>query len=478
MRRFSPATSNGAFETPRQTLRHYLMAVATGVVLAMVFLALSSSVPVAAQAVSDKPPAKDPGGANPLGQPTNENTNTPMPPEEDQGPAEPGEDEGTIALDDGARALDDELIVNYKAGTAGASQAEVRAEADGQLETDFPEINAEVVTLSDAASSASELEAEKARIEAEPAVESVDYNYVVETDWAPNDPYFRQGYQANVRAVDALRAWNISRGAARVAVLDTGCYKGHYELNEGKVVAQTDKYYGDGKANDVHGHGTHVASILAADTNNGVGIAGGAPGASLLCAKVLGNEGQGSTSAIMAGMRWAEQNGARVINMSLGGASYQDSFAKLTRRLYGKGIFIVAAAGNDDRYRKAYYPAAYPGVMAVGGTERDGGGRYRTESGGSNWGPYVDIAAPGESIYGACIGGRNTYCSKSGTSMATPHVAAAGALLARKGARAPDIHRAIRTTADDRGSKGRDDKFGSGLVDYHGALLYYRASKR
>lgn len=277
--------------------------------------------------------------------------------------------------------------------------------------------------------------------------------------------------------MDAPRAWNRSLGGTRVAVLDSGCYKGHLELNEGKVVAQTDKYYNDGIANDENGHGTHVTSILAADTNNGVGISGGAPGARILCAKVMSNSGSSTTDVVMEGMRWAKANGARVINMSLGGGSYQQSFADLTASMYSSGIFVVAASGNDNAYRRAYYPAAYPGVMAVAGTERDGTGRYLTQNGGSNWGPYVDIAAPGESIWGASISGSNGYVLYNGTSMATPHVAAAGAILASKGARAPAIFKSLRATADDRGARGRDNVYGSGLVDFHGGLLHYQQSR-
>ena len=426
-----------------------------------------------ADATSDTPPAGGPAGPNPLGVPTVERESEPV---EEQGPPESVPEEPTVRLPDGTEAVADELIVNYEdAVTAG--RASLRQKTGATLEMSFPEIDAEVVALEEAAGTAGELEAEKAAFERDPAVEAVDYNYVVRAAWSPNDPYFRGGSQGNVHAVDALRAWNHSRGAARVAVLDSGCRKGHLELNEGKVVKQADLYYKDGVANDEYGHGTHVASILAADTNNGVGIAGGAPGARILCAKVLSNSGGSTSDVIMDGMRWAKANGARVINMSLGGAGYQRSFAELTDSMYEGGVFVVAAAGNDNAYRKAVYPAAYPGVMAVGGTERDGTGRYLTQNDGSNWGPYVDIAAPGEGIWGAAIGGNDRYVAYNGTSMATPHVAAAGAILASKGARPPEVFKSLRATADDRGARGRDDVYGSGLVDFHGGLLHYQRSR-
>lgn len=457
----------------RSSARYGLLAVLAASVVAVAVLALATPGTARLAAVPDAPPKTDPTGPNPLGSPAVEDTTAVTPPEDEQGPPEAAPEEPTVALPDGNEAAAGELIVNYDEDVAEAGQASLRQRSDATLENDFPEIDAEVVALPEAADTAEALRSEKERLEADPAVEHVDYNYVVEALWSPDDPYFRQGYQGNVRAVDALRAWNHTRGGTRVAVLDSGCSKAHYELNEGKVIAQTDKHYDDGLANDLNGHGTHVSSILAADTNNGIGIAGGAPGASILCAKVLGNDGLTTTDNIMEGMRWAREKGARVINMSLGGAGYQRSFSELTTSMYRRGIFVVAASGNDNAYREAAYPAAYPGVMGVGGTTRDGTERYLTEFGGSNWGPYVDIAAPGESIWGASITGKNDYALYNGTSMATPHVAAAGALLAAKGARAPDIFRSLQATADDRGARGRDDKFGHGLVDYHGAMLHY-----
>lgn len=382
-----------------------------------------------------------------------------------------------VTLPGGTEAAAGELIVGYEEGVTETGQADLRREASATLEKDFPEIDAEVVDLAHTAGTAEELAAEKARIEADPAVEYVDYNYVVRAAWSPNDPYYRGGSQANIRVVDAPRAWDRSRGGVRVAVLDTGCYRGHRELNGGKIVAQTDKYYGDGIADDRQGHGTHVASILAADTDNGIGIAGGAPAAQLLCAKVIGDGGTTTTDVVMDGMRWAKTNGAKVINMSLGGAGYQRSFDELATSMYESGVFVVAASGNDDAYTRAYYPAAYPDVMAVAGTTRDGTRRYATATGGSNWGPYVDIAAPGESIWGASIAGSDRYVLYSGTSMATPHVAAAGAILAARGARASDVFGSLLATAEDRGAVGRDDVYGAGLVGYHEGLLHYQGGR-
>ncbi len=104
--------------------------------------------------------------------------------------------------------------------------------------------------------------------------------------------------------------------------------------------------------------------------------------------------------------------------------------------------------------------------MAVAGTTRDG-----TQHGGSSRGPYVDIAAPGEDIRGAYVGNKEAYQTLSGTSMATPHVSAAAALLAAKGRSVEAIHRRLETSADDRGAQGRDNAFGHGLVDFHGSFV-------
>lgn len=378
--------------------------------------------------------------------------------------------EKTIILPDGTEAVAGELLVNYRVDVSDSVRSDLRRRTDVELGQNYPELHVEAVDVEKNGTTLQQLATKKARIEADPAVESVDYNRVRRIAWSPDDELFRKGEQDNLKAVDAPQAWDISRGAnVRVAVLDTGCFAGHPELDGGKVAAQTDVYYGDGVADDRNGHGTHVASVLAADTNNRLGIAGAAPEAKVLCAKVLSDSGTGNTRTLLAGLRWARDNGARVVNLSVVGGGYQESEARAFRDLHAGGIFVAAAAGNEYSYRKAVYPAAYPGVTAVTATRRDGTGRWVSGRYGSNRGPYIDVAAPGGSIWGAGVG-KPRYRQQSGTSLATPHVSAGAALLAAEGAGSAEITTAIRGAAVDRGANGRDDVFGYGLVNYAAAL--------
>lgn len=222
---------------------------------------------------------------------------------ERQGTGEHRGEEPTVTLAGGREVVSEDLIVNYKRGTSEHMQNVVRKRLSTVLGEDYPEINTEVVELEKPATNARNLAAKKAQIEANPAVESVEYNQVYKVAWVPNDPLLRRGKQRNLRAVRAPKAWDRSRGGVRVAVLDSGCYRKHVELNERKIIRQTDVYYGNRLANDELGHGTHVSSILAADTNNRRGIAGGAPSAKILCAKVTSNTGKSSTRAQLAGLR-------------------------------------------------------------------------------------------------------------------------------------------------------------------------------
>lgn len=417
-------------------------------------------------APDDDPPA-EPEGENPLGEGTHEDPNAPLAPDDYQ-PEDSPSPEGTVEVN-GETASDDTLIVTYEEDATVAEQEEAKDEVSAETDYEVPEIDAEIVEVPEAATG-KQLETTKEELEADPAVETVDYDGTMELAWSPNDPTFRQGGQGNLTAVDALRAWNVHRGAgARIAIIDSGCFRAHNDIGA-KVVKQHDFFNQDLYANDPIGHGTHVASTAAARTNNGLGIAGGAPGAHLICARITDNQGYTNASLMLKGLRWALNNNADVVNLSFGGGAYNQSLANMMKILYNQGVFVAGAAGNNNQNKTADYPSAYDTVMAVGGTTRHGTEKYYDPPFGSNCGPYVDISAPGESIWGAGIKSRNYYFPNSGTSMASPHVAAAAALLIANGVPPERVHYRLQSTADDRGPAGRDTCFGAGLVDYHGAL--------
>jgi len=264
-----------------------------------------------------------------------------------------------------------------------------------------------------------------------------------------------------VDRIDADRAWpngNTGKGV-KVALLDTGIESTHPDL----VVAGGINYAGSGKDgstspadwSDNHGHGTHVAGIVAA-RNNTSGVVGVAPDAVIWAVKVLGDEGTGYTSDIIQGLDWCTSNGIQVVSMSLGGAG-TTSLQAACDRAYAKGVVLVAAAGNGGG--SVTYPAAYSSVLAVSATDAQD-----LRASFSSFGPQIALAAPGVNIYSTYKGG--TYANMSGTSMACPHVAGAAALAWASGlTSATAVRDQLTTTAEDLGTKGFDASFGYGLVD-------------
>ncbi len=257
-------------------------------------------------------------------------------------------------------------------------------------------------------------------------------------------------------------AWGTSTGAgATIAIIDTGVDLAHPDL-VGKLVPGIDK---SASANptpqDLHGHGTHVAGIAAASTNNSVGIAGVAPYAKLMPVKVFDNYGAGWSSGIAEGLLWAVDHGATVANMSLVVGGHDPVLKLAVDYAEANGVVVVAASGNSRTTTNTVnYPAAYSSVIAVAAS-----GSNRTDSGFSNTGAHIDITAPGVNIMSTTRGAN--YASWSGTSMASPFVAGVAALMqSANPSFTPDqVEARLRDTATDMGAVGMDDIFGAGLVD-------------
>ena len=268
-------------------------------------------------------------------------------------------------------------------------------------------------------------------------------------------------------ALDRLQAesaWTRSRGAGvTVAVVDTGIAV-HPDLGGSFVPGKDFALGGDGR-NDGHGHGTHVAGIIAATPDNSLGVAGLAPDVKLMPVKVLDNNGSGYSSAVSNGIIWATDHGADIISMSLGGG-YDSGQGVAVAYAISRGVIVIAAAGNGRASGSPVaYPGAFPGVVAVSATQSD-----NLIASYSNQGDYVDIAAPGTAIYSTVPSG---YASWSGTSMATPYVSAAAALVlsrARALSVVVNVPELLMSTADDLGPVGVDPDFGAGLVDPVAAL--------
>jgi serine protease len=281
--------------------------------------------------------------------------------------------------------------------------------------------------------------------------------------------------QWQLTALNLTEAWNYSDGTGvTVAVIDSGVDAHHADL-EGQVLTGidlVDRKTDDGETDPV-GHGTSVSAIIAGRSDDQSGVVGIAPKAKILPVRVLDADNKYDDSLIVAkGVRWAVDNGAKVINLSLGGSGSSPTLAAAIDYAFAKDVVVIACTGNatGTSTQKSsnvgvWYPAREPGVIAVGGTERDGEGLWT----GSIRGKETVVTAPATDLVGARPKG---YWRVQGTSFAAPMVSATAALIR---SRWPDmsagevVNRIIRT-ADDRGAPGRDAEFGYGLINPVAAL--------
>jgi subtilisin family serine protease len=380
----------------------------------------------------------------------------------------------------------DELIVRFEPGLTAADRLAVREEAGADLARTLPVPGMQLLAVEPGQSAA---DAERA-LESAEGVLYAEPNAVRSAFLRPNDPYFRELWAMentgqSIRGAagspdadsDVAEAWDAGIGGGTVvAVIDTGVDGGHPDLaanmwrNAGESGAgreangldddlngQADDWRGwdfvsaDNDPADANGHGTHVSGTIAGDRGNGVGVAGIADGARILPLRVLDGTGSGRVSDVILAYAYAFQMGARVVNLSLGSTSSsraeRDAIAAFPTMLF------VAAAGNggadgvgDDNDALATYPCAYllPNVVCVAASDnRD------ALAGFSNYGATsVDLAAPGVSIASTWPGGG--YSWSSGTSMATPHVSGAAALLwaAAPGSLPTDISSSLLSGTD------------------------------
>jgi subtilisin family serine protease len=253
-----------------------------------------------------------------------------------------------------------------------------------------------------------------------------------------SDPLRPRQWGLDLLSTEAAWAIGTGRGAV-VAVIDSGVDGSHPDLAAAMVPGKntrTDRGDYSSPDTDTNGHGTHVAGIIAARANNGKGIAGVAPDAQIMPVKVLDSDGSGWMADVIEGIIWAAQNGADVINMSLGGPDADFSAAAI-EFAQSRGVVVVAAAGNEGS-NTPMYPAALPGVVSVSALDDDG-----SLASYSNYGDTVDIAAPGSQIVSTVPGG---YSGMTGTSMAAPHVAGVAALI-RGYSPSADVQAVLVTTA-------------------------------
>ena len=285
----------------------------------------------------------------------------------------------------------------------------------------------------------------------------------------PNDPYY--GMQYHLPLVDAPEAWNTTTGGSDVwvAVLDTGYDGGHPDSPVNRVMGY-DYAYNDDDPDDDEGHGTHVAGLVAAAFNNAIGVVGICPGCEILVVKILDADGNGSDSDLIDGIEyasyWAEQNDKRlIINLSLGGPDYNYALDQAVSRARSEGVLFVAAAGNDGA-KAPGYPAALYGVLSVSATD--------ASDSPASFSQFGDIAAPGTAIWSlvpeGTFGAAPPYGTRSGTSMATPLVAGAAALVwtSFPHLTADQVIQHLTTTVDV--PSGWDARYGVGRLNAYRAL--------
>ncbi|MEN2766672.1 S8 family peptidase [Ornithinibacillus xuwenensis] len=353
----------------------------------------------------------------------------------------PGESAVNKSIEKGKYAKG-EVIVKFKDKVSVSSKNKVLADVGATLQADVDAVASPFSVLE-----VNNVEEVVKALSNNPNVEYAEPNYELHATWTPNDTYFSTSYQYGLFNTDANLAWDVARGSSgqEVAVLDTGVDYNHPDLN-GKVIRGYDFVQNDNYPMDQNGHGTHVAGIAAAETNNATGIAGMAPNTRILAVRVLDANGSGSLADIADGIIYAADAGAEVINLSLGCNCDTQTLEDAVNYAWNSGVVVVAAAGNDG-VSTTFEPASYANVIAVGAVDSN-----NQKASFSNWGTWVDVMAPGVDIASTYPG--NSYVYLSGTSMASPFVAGQAALLTGQGRSNSQVRAAIENTADSMSGVG------------------------
>jgi len=395
--------------------------------------------------------------AQPSEEPTPQPSEDPAQQSEEQGEAE-SEEPMQIVEVDGFQCVDGEVIVKFTETTSDAAIQDTLESVDSEVQQELPVDDLLVTEVPEGETVEDFIDT----LEEQPNVEYVQPNYVYQLGVTINDSYASS--QWHLSTINTYDAWNVTMGSpdVRVAVLDTGIDLDHPDLS-GQIYAQTDVVDNDGSADDDDGHGTHVAGIIAATANNGIGVAGIAPGVKLIVVDVFGPD-YANTTDIIEGIHYAVSNGADIINMSFGGYENDTAFETAVATAVSGGVVCVAAAGNDNTSTPCY-PSDYDSVISVIATTSSD-----TKASWSNYGSAKDISAPGEYIVSTYIDGGYAYMS--GTSMASPVVAGVVALIlsANPDLSVNEVKEILYSTAVDLGESGNDATYGWGRVDAYAAV--------
>lgn len=364
----------------------------------------------------------------------------------------------------GPAATGGRLIVQFREGAVAAADASLVSAGVVKVK-DLPLVNGVLVDATAEGEQLLRQRADVLRVEPDSQV------YLLDGTSGEGVEALAQSTPWGVSRVNAPSVWDEGNQGAgvKVGIIDTGIDLLHPDLQTN--IKGGENFVTPGASpQDDHGHGTHVAGTVAA-VNNTSGVIGVAPQASLYALKVLDASGYGTVSSIISALDWSVSNGLQVVNLSLGMpwgvGALRDAVVAASRA----GIVIVAAAGNSGPGDETVvYPAAYPEVIAVSALNFSDTITYW-----SSRGPEVELAAPGDLVYSTYPGG---YTTMSGTSMASPHVAGAAALVIASGIADgngdgqinDEVRDRLAATATDIGSAGRDKLYGYGRVDAYYAM--------
>lgn len=405
----------------------------------------------------------------------------------------------------GTRYVENEILVKFRPGIEAGGVRSLAASLRFKEIESLERIGVRRVRTPDRAA----FDRALADLRSRPEVEYADPNYLLSAASLPNDPYFhwqwglrntgqivgpldKNDFPSGTADCDirAVSAWARTTGRERtiVGIVDTGIDLGHPDLVHNLLSPGYDFFNDKPGAEDRHGHGTHVAGIIAAEGNNKLGVTGICWGARIIPARVFDSDATGPTSAVIKGIMYCADQGARAINMSLGGPDVvvSKALADAVKYAFDKGAVMAASAGNDGT-AGVWYPAAYDDwVLAAAATNYNDTYMTLAETGGdwgSNYGPEVDVAAPGRwilSTWGRGLDFRGRpgwygYNYGNKTSMSTAFVTGLAALLVSSNPRLKNtqVMDVIRRSADDVNAAthpGPDIYIGYGRINAYKAL--------
>lgn len=349
------------------------------------------------------------------------------------------------------------ILVKFKSNIPDQTISSIHQQLGTKVKKTVKDINVQVVELPDNGHVADFVKKFKNRAE----VAYAEPNFLTQAFFTPNDPDFSS--QWNLQKINASVAWDSSQGGfGPIAVIDTGVDASHSDLT-GEVENGYNFISDNTDTSDDNGHGTHVAGIIEAATNNGNGIASIGFKGTLLPIKVLDSTGSGTDGDVASGITYATDNGAKIINLSLGGSDFSQTEQDAVNYAIKHGVIVVAAAGNNSN-NSPVYPAADSGVLAVSASNQND-----NLASFSSFGSDIYVSAPGVSITSTYNNGG--YAQMSGTSMAAPHLAGLlGLAYSLKNSSGINIIDAIKQTSDKVGpysydQNGWNQYFGYGRLN-------------